>query len=233
MREQVLEGKFIFGGANLFSAEEINEATDEDLNDGISYEEGHQYAIGVDTAMGTDEMVHQVIDITEPVGRLVWQSANKGNSKSPQLHMHDFVELCEAYSKGQGDYSNLFILLETWNGESARFYQDMPYHLQARTKCYGSWQPGNMTASWNKNTPPKPNSNVKKADILISLKKRLSARTIKIPNEPKLTQQMSIYREDDSKIPTDRVMALALACYMADEGKKALQPTLAWSTIEW
>lgn len=90
-----------------------------------------------------------------------------------------------------------------------------------------------MTPSWNKNAPPKPNSNVKKADILIALKKRLSARKIKIPNEPKLTQQMSIYREDDSKIPTDRVIALALACYMADEGKKQLQPSLAWVSIDW
>lgn len=233
MRDQVLEGKFIFGGDNLLAADEIADSLDDSLNNGVGYEEGHQYAIGVDTAMGTDEMVFQVLDITNELARLVWQRAAKGNSKSPQMHLHDFTELCEAYSKGAGDYSNLFILLETWNGESARFYQDLPYHLQSRTKCYGSWQPAKSVAAWNKNAPPKPNSNVKKAEILISLKKRMSARTIKIPNEPKLSQQLSIYREDDSKIPTDRIMALALACYMADEGKKTLQPQVAWVSIDW
>lgn len=233
MREQVLEGKFVFGGDNLFAADEIKDAIDDELNNGVDYQEGHQYAIGVDTAMGTDEMVFEVLNITNDIATLDWQRAAKGNSKSPQVHLNDFIQLCEAYSKGQGDFSNLYIMLETWNGESARFYQDLPPYLQARTKCYGSWQPNKAIPSWNKNAPPKPNSNVKKADLLVALKKRLSARAIKIPNEPKLTQQLSIYREDDAKLPTDRTMALALACYMADEGKKAMLPTLAWVSISW
>jgi len=230
MRDQVLEGKFLFGGANLFNAEDIVAATDDSLNDGKPYEEGHEYAIGVDTAMGTDEMVFQVLDLS--TNELVCQFAAKGNSKSPQMHLSDFVDLCERYSRGGANYDNLFILLETWNGESARFYQDMPAYLQQRTKCYGSWQP-NKVVSWNKNTPPKPNSNVKKADILIALRKRFAAKTIRIPNEPKLSQQLSIYREDDSKIPTDRVIALALACYMADEGMAGLKTTVAWQSVEW
>jgi len=233
MRDQVLEGKFLLGGSNLYSADEITDAVSDELNDGKPYEEGHQYAIGVDTAMSTDEMVFDVLDITNDRAELVWQMACKGNSKSPQMHVHDFIELCDAYSKGGGDHSNLFILLETWNGESARFYQDLPYHLQNRTKCYGSWQPSKQVASWNKNAPPKPNANVKKADILISLKKRLSARELLIPNDQKLKQELAVYREDDSKLQTDRVIALALACYMADEGKKSLVPTIAWIAVDW
>lgn len=234
MRDQVLDGKFIFGGANLFDAASINQATDDTLNDGVPYTAGHKYTIGVDTAMGTDEMVYQVLDDTEEVAILAFQMAAKGNSKSPQVHMADFIELVQAYSDKTTEgynFHNISILLETWNGESARFYQDLPPELQARTTCYGSWQPF-KTTTWAKNSAPKPNSNVKKADILISLKKRLSGGLIRIPSDQKLTQQLSIYREDDAKLPTDRVMSLALACW-GSENKARKVTTLAFTPVEW
>ena len=111
---QVLEGKFVFGGDNIFNAQDILDAKDDSLNDGIRYEEGHKYVIGTDTAMGSDEMVHTILDITdlkikkEPTGlwniegeaKLVRMSAAKGNSKSPQAHMNDFVDLYYSY-KGE------------------------------------------------------------------------------------------------------------------------------------
>lgn len=236
LRAQVLEGKFVFGGANIFNTDDITAAIRDELNEGTPVCPDHQYVIGVDTAMGTDEMVYTVLDVTSDPIQLVWLRGEKGNSKSPQLHVADFVELFEAYSETDVNgypKDNVKVILETWNGESARFYQDLPNRIQQVTKCYGSWQPNKATLTQNKNMPPKPNSHVKKADILISLRKRLSAKTIVIPNEPKLTQQLSIYREDDSNIPTDRVMSLALATWLVEEKDKLFRTNQAWIAIEW
>lgn len=237
---QVLEGKFVFGGDNIFNAQDILDAKDDSLNDGIRYEEGHKYVVGTDTAMGSDEMVHTILDITdlkikkEPTGlwniegeaRLVRMSAAKGNSKSPQAHMNDFVDLYYSY-KGETSPPHI---LETWNGESARFYQDLPYNIQSNTKCYGSWQP-DRRATDNKN-PLKPKTqNIKKSDILIALQKLLAAKAIKIPAaNTELTQQLSIYKEDDGNLPTDRVISLALAAYIASESS-TMQNKLQWVSL--
>lgn len=227
LKDQILEGKFVFGGDKIFSLESIVEAQDKDLNNGVRYEEGHSYVIGVDTAIGSDEMVYSVLDTTTIPLRLVRQMAAKGNSKSPQMHLNDFLDLIDAYS--DDTRSNIKIMLETWNGESVRFYHDLPYGIQTITKCYGGWQPDKHKTE-NKN-PVKPTQNaVKKADIIIALKKCLEARNIKIfeqdPNKTldtaTLSDQLSIYKEKDDKLPTDRVMSLALAVWLATEGNNFL-----------
>jgi len=216
LKEQILEGKFIFGGDTLFPAQDILDAQDPDLNDGIRYEEGHRYVIGTDTAMASDEQVHSVIDITQKPYRLVRQMAHKGNSKSPQMHMNDFCDLFDAYSgTDRPDH-----LLETWNGESARFYQDLPDYIKSHTKCYGSWQPEKLRTD-NKNQERPKNTAIKKADILLALKKVLAAKDLKIPTTDKLIQQLAIYKEDDKNIPTDRVISLALAAFKAQEAEKS------------
>lgn len=224
LKDQVLNGKFVFAGDNIFPAQDILEAQDPDLDDGVRYEEGHTYVIGTDTAIGSDEMVHTVLDVTSKPYTLVRMLACKGNSKSPQLHLNDFLDLVESYCNR--DKNNIKYMLETWNGESVRWYKDLPYWLQIRTKCYGAWQPDKRSTD-NKN-PMKPrSSDVKKADLLLSLKKLLSAKEIKMPkNNPRLIQQLSIYREDDRKIPTDRVISLALASWIATEGESFLANTL-------
>ncbi len=230
LREQVLHGKFVFGGDQLYNTAEILDAQDPELDDGLRYEEGHRYVIGIDTALATDEFVVSVVDVTTKPFRLVRQMAAKGNSKSPQMHLNDFIDLYTSY-KHPSEH-NITVLLETWNGESARFYQDMPYDIQLVTKCYGSWQPTRINYSDNKNRPTAKNNNIKKADILLALKKLLASRELKIPkNAPVLQQQLSIYKEDDDKIPTDRVISLALAAWMAlDQQIKQIQE---WQTIEW
>lgn len=224
LKDQVLEGKFVFAGDTIFPVEDILSSQDDKLNDGVRYEEGHQYVIGTDTAIGSDEMVHTVIDVTIKPFKTVRILAAKGNSKSPQMHLNDFLDLVEGYCNEYRD--NIRYMLETWNGESVRWYKDLPYWLQIRTKCYGAWQPDKRRTD-NKN-PTKPRSNdVKKADLLLSLKKLLSAKEIKIPkNNAKLIQQLSIYREDDRKIPTDRVISLALASWLATEGSSFLSNSL-------
>jgi hypothetical protein len=191
--------------------------------------------------MGSDEMVYTVLDITnisyneleQPTGEyeLVKQVAHKGNTKSPQVHLQDFVDLVQSYWNESRD--NIHILLETWNGESARFYQDLPYEIQDITRCYGSWQPHKNITGGNKNSTPRPNNTIKKADILVTLRKAIACNRLKIPEEPKLVQQLSIYRENDEKIPTDRVIALALASWMADEGMKVEVEEVAFQSVDW
>lgn len=208
--EQVLYGKFVFSGDNLYPADDIEAALDDSLNGGVRYESGHTYAIGIDTAMGEDEMVFTVLDTTDDDNiKCVRQVSAKGNSKSPQMHMNDFLDLLESYRKDH----NVKIILETWNGESARFYLDLPPDVQSITKCYGSWQPiGVKTKATKAKAVTKP-------DILIALRKLLANKKLKIPNEPTLKKQLSIYREDDKNLPTDRVISLALACWLATDGK--------------
>lgn len=224
---QVLDGKFIFGGDNLFDIESIEQAQDEALNDGERVIDGERYVIGVDTAIGSDEMVYTVLRVPTAISRetpmrLVRLMAAKGNTKSPQLHLNDLIDLIYAYKTSTTKVS---LILETWNGESARFYMDLPDDIKAITTCYGSWQPERRTSE-NKNQIKPKTQLIKKADILLALRKALSAGNIKIPkhdsNKPfkgsDLSQQLSIYREDDARIPTDRVISLALACYLATEG---------------
>lgn len=237
---QVLEGKFVFGGDNIFNAQDILDAKTTDLNDGKRYEEDHRYVVGTDTAMGSDEMVHTVLDCTnltikkeangmwniEGYAELVRMSATPGNRKSPQAHINDFVDLYYAYKHEKV----VPHILETWNGESARFYQDMPYEIQANTMCYGSWQPDRHVTD-NKNQERPKTQSIKKSDILIALQKLLAAKALRIPdNNTELTQQLSIYKEDDGNIPTDRVISLALAAWLASETSTS-QTALKWISL--
>lgn len=208
--DQVLYGKFVFAGDSLYPSDDISAACDDSLNDGVRREDGHTYAIGIDTAMGEDEMVFTVLDTTDDENiKCVRQISAKGNSKSPQMHMNDFLDLLESYRKDH----NVKVILETWNGESARFYLDLPPDVQSITKCYGSWQPIGVKTKASKAFK------VTKPDILIALRKLLANKKLKIPNEPTLKKQLSIYRENDKDLPTDRVISLALACWLATDGK--------------
>jgi hypothetical protein len=218
LKDQVLHGKFVFGGDNIYDSESILDAEDTTLNDGERRLDGEKYTLGIDTAIGSDEMVYSMLKTTSKPYKLVRQIACKGNSKSPQMHLNDLLDLIESYSeyKDGNNLNNVQLMLETWNGESVRFYLELPPSVQYRTRCYGSWQP-EVKKTDNKNQLTKRNKEAKKADILLALKKLLSSRDLKIPNDPNLVQQLSIYREKDDNIPTDRVIALALACWLAQE----------------
>lgn len=227
LAKQSLEGKFVFGGEAIFSIDEIKNAVDNELDDGIRYEDEHQYALGIDTAIGNDEMVYTIVDITNTPRRLVWMEAHKGNSRSPQMHLNALCNLVDAYY--DTNRPNLKILLETWNGESVRFYHDLPPYIKAITRTYGAWQP--TPAKSNTNRTPSKTKLIKKADLLVALKKALSEKTLKIPNDIELLKQLQIYREDDKGIPTDRVIALALCAWLAEEQQTIAAP--AWTSIEW
>lgn len=207
--QQILYGKFVFAGSSLYPGEDIQAAKDDELSLGKAYEDGHQYVVGVDTAMGKDEMVFTVIDVTTRPFRVVRQLSATGNTKSPEIHEADFEALVRSYLK----LNNLRIILETFNGESANFYKSLPWDLQMLTFCWGSWQPEGLPAK-----DKTRRRGIKKPEVLLSLRQLLAKREIKLPNEPTLVKQLSIYREDDTNIPTDRVISLALACWLATDG---------------
>lgn len=254
LKDQVLYGKFVFGGDNLYKAEDIIAAKDESLNDGERFRPGRNYVIATDTAIGADEMVHSVLDITDlkvertsgnfvkvsGMARLVRQIAAKGNSKSPQAHLNDFIDLYDSYSD---DHSRPMYMLETWNGESVRYYHDLPDYIKTKTKCYGTWQPlRRQTDNANREKPK--NQSAKKADILMALGKLLYARALKIPSIDNnivlsvsgqkagadLIQQLTIYKEDDNNLPTDRIMSLALAAWIA-QSNEVHQQEIAF--VDW
>lgn len=228
--KQVIEGKFLFGGGALFHYKDILDAQTSTLNDGVPRIDGHRYIIGTDTAIGKDEMVHYVLDVTDKPYQLVHCEASTGNSKSPQRQMNDFINLVTSYYKD----GNVRHILETWNGESVRFYKDLPPWIQSFTTCYGSWQPQSVIKlDYKTKTNP---ANAKKSDILIALAKTLASGEVKIPeidpnrtDRADLTTQLQMYEEDDNKLQTDRVMALALAVYQAAQATPAPQK---WQSIE-
>jgi hypothetical protein len=227
LRDQMLEGKFIFGTRTIFPGQDIQDALVDDLNDGRRYEEGHRYVFGIDTAIGTDEMVYMVIDVSSKPYQLVWCEAVRGSTRSPQMHLNVLCNLVDSYREG----NNLQLALETFNGESARFYEDLPPYIKTFTHTYGSWQPNRLTTD-NKNRPAPRTNQVKKADMLIALKKSLAAHEIKIPRKGyELIKQLNIYKEDDKNLPTDRVIALALAVWLAENGVRNEAP--AWVAVEW
>lgn len=232
LKRQVLHGEFIFGTQTLFPGQDILDAQDESLNDGILHQPEHRYVIGVDTAIGHDEMVYTVLDVTEKPYKLVWQEANKGSSKSPQLHLNNFINLVDSYRRD----NNVQIIIETFNGESAYFVESLPPYIRAITQTLGTWQP-HKQRSENSNPLPNRTAAIKKADILVSLKKILADKQLKIPKYEKtlpgsygLIQQLTIYKEADKKLPTDKVIALALAVWLAEFNSKVLEPV--WQSME-
>lgn len=228
LKDQMLKGHFIFGSTTIFPAQDILDAQDETLNHGKPYEAGHKYIIAIDTAIGNDEMVYSVLDTSYKPYKLVHEEAVKGSTRSPQIHMNTLINLVENY---RDDTHNLQIILETWNGESVRFYHDLPDWIKSLTTCYGAWKPSKIHVQNDNPLPPAPN-NAKKADILLALIKLLAAHEIKIPKQNyELIKQLNIYKEDDKRIPTDRVIALALAAYHAE--KTSQVQILQWEPVAW
>ena len=125
--------------------------------------------------------------------------------------MEDLIGLFKTYNKE----GNCKICLETWNGESKRFYLDLPDDMRMVTKTWGSYNPNKEVST----SVTRGTNQTRKAEILIALRKLLANKSIKIPNETILVQQLSVYREDDSKLKTDRVISLALATWYATDGK--------------
>lgn len=230
--DQVLKGKFVFAGDALYPTKDIMASKDDDLTAGVRYKKGHNYVIGIDTAMGDDEMVYTVLDITDFPYQVVRQLACKGNAKSPEAHMNDFLDLVESYMVVKPGTSekltdNISIILETWNGESMRFYKDMPQNIQMVTYCWGSAQPEGIPSSVSA-----MRRRIKKAEIVLAPRKLMAKGQLRIPNEPTLVKQLSIYREDDTKLPTDRVISLALACWLATDGKPT-QEVMEIIQVDW
>ena len=227
LKQQMLEGKFIFGTMTIFAAQDILDSLTLDLNDGERYIDGHTYVIGVDTAIGNDEMVYCVLDTTRKPYRMVWMEAVKGSSRSPQMHLNALCNLVDAYRDG----NNMEMVVETFNGESARFYEDLPPYIKGFTHTYGTWQPSKVRTD-NDNPMPSRAAQVKKADILIALKKILSAHEVLLPKHNyELIKQLNIYKEEDKRIPTDRVIALALAAWLAEDNSRVVVPV--WESVSW
>lgn len=238
---QVLHGKFVFAGNTIFTADEIIASKSDllDINEEAPYEPGHTYMISIDTSIGGDERVYTVLDSTEVrwipeikkyIGNLyqVAKRACVGNSMSPQMHQFELLDLFDKYNQNR----NVKISLETFNGESARFYMDMPRDLQRVTTCYGTWQPPVPEGAPKKKTTQR--RLVKKADIVIALKKALSGFMLKRPaNDETGTKQLQIYKEDDTKIPQDHTISLALGVYFVTDGISKTRATGETVAVSW
>ena len=67
---------------------------------------------------------------------------------------------------------------------------------------------------------------------MIALKKILSAHEVLLPKHNyELIKQLNIYKEEDKRIPTDRVIALALAAWLAEDNSRVVVPV--WESVSW
>lgn len=233
--DQVIYGKFVFSGDTFFKAEDIQKAITEDLNGGERWKPGYKYVLSTDTAVGADEQVDTVVHVPEgfdikkefsPHLRVVRQTGFKGSSKSPALAMQEHIDLWEAYDKEPNAVSGV---LETFSEGSVRWYYDLPDTMRRKTRPYGSaLQTKGMKAVAKVTT-----NGGKKVDMLLALRKCLTMGLIDIPEDNKeLIQQLTMYREKDERLATDRIISLALACWYVLEGKPANTVARAQS-INW
>lgn len=215
--EQVINGKFISVGDKVFDHIKVMEAAKPDIEPYIPYSKNSRYIIGIDTAIGNDDLVITVIDYSKEPFEIVRLSAKKGNSQSPQLHLQDIIDIFEHYN--QGNQCN--IILETFNGESLRYYYDMPAEMRQRTRCFGSGRPIGVTK--------KTGQVDRKEDILIAGRKILDKDGIVFSDQHKtLMQQLANYTQKDDKIRQDHVISFCLAVFWATDGQpktKKLEPT--------
>lgn len=216
--QQVLYGKFISVGDKVFDHKTVIEAAVE-MPEFIPFESGHKYIIAIDTSIGEDETVLTVLDWTEKPFKIVKIIAAKGNSKSPQFHLQDIIDTFEHYNQEQ----TCSVILETFNGESMRYYYDLPTSIKMKTRCFGSGKINGVT----KRTVDK------KEDLLLSGRKCLDNHDILFANTyRRLVQQLANYTIKDERIKTDWTISFCLACFQATDGQPK-NTTLKPQTITW
>ena len=206
--EQVLYGKFISVGDKVFDHKNVLIAA-QDVPDFVPFKSGHKYMIGIDTAIGEDELVITVIDWTKVPFQVVRTSGMKGNSQSPMFHLQNVMDIFYHYNQEQ----TCHVILETFSGESMRYYYDLPADIKARTRCFGT---GRITGA-----PAKRAGQVdRKEDILIAARKLLDKKEIIFSNKLRtLIQQLANYTQKDEKIKTDWVISFCLACFQVSDGQ--------------
>jgi len=218
--DQVLHGKFISVGDKVFDHKSVLEAATE-IDEYIPFESNHRYIISVDTAIGNDELVLHVIDWTEKPFKVCRIQASKGNSKSPQMHLQDMVDIFGHYNQEQ----TCDVIIETFSGEALRYYYDLPTHIRMRTRCFGSGRPMGIIK--------KQGQIDRKEDILIAARKVLDNHDIVFSNKHrKLIQQLANYTQKDEKIQTDWTISFCLGVWYATDGRPSTN-VLQATSVNW
>lgn len=221
LAEQILHGKFVITGDVVFPVTEINKAK-RDMPETIHYKTGHEYIIGCDTAMASDEFCFTVVDVSVEPFEVVRFSSRKGNSDAPEMHLQNLIDVFDEYNK---EYQ-CTLWLETFNGEAGMWYSMLPDHIKSQTKLFGSWRPPGVSK----------HQVDKKEKIMLSLRKLLSEEKIIFSrNHKKIINQLAIYTMNKSReknLKTDAVFATALAAYGATDGKPAIDE-IQFIETEW
>lgn len=222
--EQVLYGKFISVGDKVFDHQTILKCAKDYLDDEETipfpeytpFESGHRYIMAIDSAIGNDDLVITVLDWTTLPSKIVRLSGKKGNSQSPSLHLQDAIDIFEHYDQER----TCSIILETFNGESLRYYYDFPEKMRVKTRCFGSGRPIGLIK--------KQGMVDRKEDLLLAGRKVLDNQDIIFSARyRKLIQQLANYTLKDDKIKTDYTISFCLACFYATDGQpknKVLTP---------
>jgi len=201
--DQVILGKFVASERRMFPPETVEGMWNGKREPSVSKPD-RQYAISVDwgVAEGGDETVMLVADVTEPLNAEIVNHYSRTGG--------DPVELMAMVSFLRQEYNDADCILDTasMGGEMFR-------------KMLSALKPISFGIEHKTNaliyTQMRLRNNVRKD---ISLTELSSAGKIKSYYLPKLEEQLSSYRVEDSKIQQDWVMALIQLVWYLDKYKK-------------
>lgn len=219
MMRQVMEGDLIAGGRSVFPGDVVEHMIDLDSPIVRPAYKGHQYIIGIDAAVKTDELVITVFDVTKKPYLIVKQFAIEANFLSPDSFYAEIRSI-------QKEYNGAFVMFDA----SGMGGQIMEIQLQAICVNIFFFQ---IVAT--KTNPEKGQLN--KGDMIVNARDMMlqdrnpviihnedgtireayeenpDYGLIRMPNLYALAEQLKVYDYDDKHLQTDKMMSFCLACW--------------------
>jgi hypothetical protein len=188
-RRQIIEGIASPFGATFFPVQSITDAAN--ITEIPKIDPKHTYYLGLDTAMMTDKIGIQVIDVTELPYKQVFRSYIKGKDQKLEDHLST---IRETYY----NYPNCTLVIDCSN-EAGYIWLQLLSDLNPTPFRFGTEKSTGMST---------------KIDMLSIIRRCLENKHLDLQEDDYIIKrQLTNYRLDDSGLETDGLMALGVAVY--------------------
>jgi hypothetical protein len=186
---QNIDGMFLEGKHNYFSQVAVDEMFTNDLPEVSPAKRGHRYVQGADPAIRYDSTWSVVLDISSVPAVGVLASRHSGRSTTPVIA----ALVANAHQAYTGEHYSCLTGIDSTGMGGAMFREALP--IPVRSVEFGG-------------------TRGKKLKLLGNLKTAIEQRKMRFPRSGhwlQLRRQLLGYRLSDKGLPTDAVMALAVA----------------------
>lgn len=186
---QNIDGMFLEGKHNYFSQVAVDEMFTNDLPEVSPAKRGHRYVQGADPAIRYDSTWSVVLDISSVPATGVLASRHSGRSTTPVIA----ALVANAHQAYTGEHYSCLTGIDSTGMGGAMFREALP--IPVRSVEFGG-------------------TRGKKLKLLGNLKTAIEQRKMRFPRSGhwlQLRRQLLGYRLSDKGLPTDAVMALAVA----------------------